>query len=55
MRDTIVGYFYVDDKVDVKKTNNLSSIMDKINASVYMKNTKTDRSKEVEQVIIRNI
>lgn len=56
LRDTIVGYFYVEDRIDPNKTNNNTmSIMDKINASVYIKNTKVNRSKEVEEVIIRNI
>ena len=56
LRDTIVGYFYVEDRVDPNKTNNNTmSIMDKINASVYIKNTKVNRSKEVEEIIIRNI
>lgn len=55
LRDTIVGYFYVEDRIDPHKKNNTSSIMDKINASVYIQNTKVNRGKEVEEVIIRNI
>ena len=56
LRDTIVGYFYVEDRIDPNKTNNNTmSIMDKINASVYIKNTKVNRSKEVEEIIVRNI
>ena len=56
LRDTVVGYFYVEDRIDPNKTNNNAmSIMDKINASVYIKNTKVNRSKEVEEVIVRNI
>lgn len=56
LRDTIIGYFYVEDKIDPNRNrNNASSIMDKINASVYMKNKANDRADQVEQVIIRNI
>ena len=56
LRDTVVGYFYVEDRIDPNKTNNNAmSIMDKINASVYIKNTKVNRSKEVEEIIVRNI
>ena len=59
LRNTTIGYFYVEDIVskstNVNKNNNLSSIMDKINASVYMKNNTEDPVKKLETGIIGTI
>ena len=55
LRDTLIGYFYVEDKYETSKTQNLSSVMDKINSSVYMKNDKTNNAARVEGLVIKAI
>lgn len=59
LRGTLIGYFYVEDRVspldDNSTTNNLTSIMDKINASVYMKQPGNNQSVRVENMVIKSI
>lgn len=55
LRDTIIGYFYVEDRIKPNNNSNVMSIMDKINASVYIKNTKVNESKRVEEALIKSI
>lgn len=58
LRNTTIGYFYVEDipgSTNVNRSNNLSSIMDKINASVYMKNNIDNPAKRIESGIIGEI
>lgn len=57
LRDTLVGYFYVEDRglPGDTSTNNMSSIMSKINASVYMKRDTTNPANRVEDAIVRKI
>ena len=55
MRDTVIGYFYVEDKVSKTNNSTTMSIMDKINSSVYIKNKDTDKAKQLEDAIIHRI
>lgn len=57
LRDTIVGYFYVEDNVMPGNTqrSNISTIMDKINASVYMKHDVSNQAARVELAVIKTI
>ena len=59
LRGTLIGYFYVEEKnspLDNTSTNNLSTIMDKINASVYIKQNTTDtKAIQVENMVIKSI
>lgn len=59
LRGTLIGYFYVEDKLDplnrTDNNTNLSSIMDRINASVYLKQNNGDQVNKVEGMIIRSI
>ena len=58
LRDTLIGYFYVEDKVsplDSGVGNKLSSIMDKINASVYIKQANDTQASKIENMVIKSI
>lgn len=56
LRDTVIGYFYIEDKVDSKNAmNNMSSIMDKINASVYIKSARENQSDKIESVLVKAV
>lgn len=57
LRGTLIGYFYVEEKTSPldNQTNNISSIMDKINASVYMKQAGSDNGQRVENMVIKSI
>lgn len=59
LRGTLIGYFYVEDKkspLDDTNSSNLSSIMDRINASVYIKsNNSGNQANKVENMIIKSI
>lgn len=58
LRDTVIGYYYVDTSpmVGNKTQNNaLTTIMDKLNSSVYLKNDKENKAAEVEFSIIKKI
>ena len=58
LRDTLIGYFYVEEKnspLDTSTTNNITSIMDKINASVYMKQAGDSTGARVENMVIKSI
>lgn len=57
LRGTLIGYFYVEDNglPGVNNTNNLSTIMDKINASVYMKHDTSNQAARVESSVIKTI
>ena len=58
LRDTLIGYFYVEEKnspLDTTTTNNITSIMDKINASVYMKQAGDSTGARVENMVIKSI
>ena len=57
LRNTLIGYFYVED-VDgagQRTQSNISTIMDKINASVYMKQDTTSNAQRVEFAVVRAI
>lgn len=58
LRNTIIGYFYVEDISGINQksnTGNISSIMDKINASVYMKHDESNKAVRIQSAIIKNI
>lgn len=59
LRDTTIGYFYVEDMGDnypgSNNNGNISTIMDKINASVYMKHDTSNKAARIESAIIKNI
>ena len=58
LRDTLIGYFYVEEKnspLDTTSTNNITSIMDKINASVYMKQAGDSSAARIENMVIKSI
>ena len=58
LRDTLIGYFYVEEKnspLDSTRTNNITTIMDKINASVYMKQAGDSTGARVENMVIKSI
>lgn len=57
LRGTLIGYFYVEEKTSPldNQTTNISSIMDKINASVYMKQAGSDNGQRVENMVIKSI
>ena len=57
LRDTLIGYFYVDDRFGdgYGTSNHLSSIMDKINASVYMKHDRSTQAERVELAVVKSI
>ena len=58
LRDTLIGYFYVEEKnspLDSARNNNITTIMDKINASVYMKQAGDSTGARVENMVIKSI
>lgn len=55
MRGTVIGYFYVEDKVDMKSNLTQSSVMDKINSAVYTKNFDNDKRQRMESMVISTI
>lgn len=57
IRNTLIGYFYIESKMNTDTgINNLSSIIDKINTSVYMKNDdKSVYNKRMESTIVKII
>ncbi len=57
LRDTLIGYFYVEDSDNPygRPTSTVSTIMDKINASVYMKHDTMNQGARVESAIIHAI
>ena len=57
IRGTLIGYFYIESKSPSESgINNLSSIIDKINTSVYMKNDENSSyNKRMESTIVKVI
>lgn len=57
IRGTIIGYFYIESKCDIDRNiNSLSSIIDKINTSVYLKNDdKSSYNKRMESTVVKII
>lgn len=58
LRNTVIGYFYIEDVHGAgsnSTTGNISSVMDKINASVYMKHDESNKAVRVQTAIIKNI
>lgn len=58
LRGTLIGYFYVEEKknpLDTSNMTNITSIMDRINASVYMKQTQTNNGSMVEAMVIKSV
>ena len=58
LRGTLIGYFYVEQSPNSTYTSNygtLSSIMDKINSSVYLRNDTVTRSTQIETMVVKKI
>lgn len=57
MRDTVIGYFYVEDDSTYNNPNTQRSIMDQINSTVYKTHSDTTaaRKNQVEQMVIKTI
>lgn len=57
LRDTLIGYFYVEDKVSPldNGSNKLSSILDRINASVYLKESGKNNANQIENMVIKSV